>query len=117
MAIPRIGTTRDKAFVSSVKSDLRNVVTAEEACLAHDTTYTTTAALVSAGRVAVAVSTGASLADGAVDGQGWSATASDSYLVATKTCTVWVGWDTRSPPRVRGRRPATRRSAARRLDG
>ncbi|GAC1694350.1 MAG: hypothetical protein NVS9B3_12580 [Gemmatimonadaceae bacterium] len=89
IAIPKFGTTRDKAYVSSMKSDLRNMVTAEEAYFSDYSTYTTTADLIAAGRAAP--SAGVTFTDGAVDGQGWSATANDSYLPTTKTCTIWVG--------------------------
>ncbi|GAC1682455.1 MAG: hypothetical protein NVS9B3_00060 [Gemmatimonadaceae bacterium] len=89
IAIPKFANTKEKAYVSSMKSDLRNMVTAEEAYFSDYSTYTTTAAIIAAGRANA--SAGVTFADGAVDGQGWSATSTDSYVAATKTCTIWVG--------------------------
>ena len=40
IAIPKFGNTKEKAFIASMKSDLRNLVTAEEAYFADSTAYT-----------------------------------------------------------------------------
>ena len=42
IAIPKFANTKEKAYVAAEKSDLRNLVTAEEAYFADHTTYTTT---------------------------------------------------------------------------
>ncbi|HXL33923.1 MAG TPA: prepilin-type N-terminal cleavage/methylation domain-containing protein [Gemmatimonadales bacterium] len=39
IAIPKFGNTKEKAYIASMKSDLRNLVTAEEAYFADSTAY------------------------------------------------------------------------------
>ncbi len=41
IAIPKFSNTKEKAYMAAMKSDLRNIVTAEEAFFADNTTYTT----------------------------------------------------------------------------
>lgn len=40
IAIPKFSNTKEKAYIASMKSDLRNLVTAEEAYFADSTAYT-----------------------------------------------------------------------------
>ncbi len=40
IAIPKFSNTKEKAYMAAMKSDLRNLVTAEEAYFADNTTYT-----------------------------------------------------------------------------
>ncbi len=40
IAIPKFGNTKEKAYIASMKSDLRNLVTAEEAYFSDSTAYT-----------------------------------------------------------------------------
>src|SRR5689334_4622836 len=40
IAIPKFANTKEKAFITSMKSDLRNLVTAEEAYFADSVAYT-----------------------------------------------------------------------------
>src|SRR5438552_12243992 len=42
IAIPKFANTKEKAYLASMKSDLRNLVTAEEAYFADSIKYTTT---------------------------------------------------------------------------
>src|SRR5438128_12340213 len=39
IAIPKFANTKEKAYIASMKSDLRNMVTAEEAYFADSVTY------------------------------------------------------------------------------
>ncbi len=41
IAIPKFAATKDKAYIASLKSDLRNLVTAEEAFFADSVKYVT----------------------------------------------------------------------------
>jgi len=41
IAIPKFANTKEKAYIASMKSDLRNLVTAEEAYFADSVKYTT----------------------------------------------------------------------------
>src|SRR5437879_10031559 len=45
IAIPKFSNTKEKAYVASMKSDLRNLATAEEAFFYDSTKYTTNFAL------------------------------------------------------------------------
>src|SRR6478736_3621931 len=46
IAIPKFANTKSKAYVTAMKSDLRNLVTAEEAFFSDSTYYTTATRLV-----------------------------------------------------------------------
>ncbi len=41
IAIPKFSNTKEKAYMAAMTSDLRNLITAEEAYFADNTTYTT----------------------------------------------------------------------------
>ena len=41
IAIPKFANTKEKAYLASMKSDLRNLITAEEAYFGDYTAYTT----------------------------------------------------------------------------
>ncbi|MCZ6916719.1 MAG: prepilin-type N-terminal cleavage/methylation domain-containing protein [Gemmatimonadetes bacterium] len=41
IAIPKFGKTKENAYIASMKSDLRNLVTAQETYFTDNTTYTT----------------------------------------------------------------------------
>src|SRR5213075_373646 len=47
IAIPKFANTKEKAYLASMKSDLRNMATAEEAFFSDSTYYTTATTLVS----------------------------------------------------------------------
>jgi len=85
IAIPKFGATKNKAYVAAMKSDLRNLVTAEELYFADNVQYTTTPPAstysVSAG-VTVTIAVGA---------QGWAATANHSGLNPPKPCYIIGG--------------------------
>jgi prepilin-type N-terminal cleavage/methylation domain-containing protein len=89
IAIPRFATTKDKAYIAAMKSDLRNLVTAEEAYFSDNVTYTT-----STTNMGYAPSTGVTVTVGAASGTGWSATAKHSGT--SKTCGIYIGGAT--PP-------------------
>ena len=100
IAIPKFASTKQKAYTASMKTDLRNLVTAEEAFFSDNTTYTNaTASLstsfhVSAGNAITFVGAGAT---------GWSATATNSYVPTTATghiCGVWVGGAASQPSSI-----------------
>jgi prepilin-type N-terminal cleavage/methylation domain-containing protein len=91
IAIPKFANTKEKAYVASMKSDLRNLVTVEEAYLAEHRTYTTS--LVSVGlqqsaRVTVTIQ--------AATASGWDATA--VHNGTTITCAVFYGNVTPTAP-------------------
>ncbi len=101
IAIPKFANTKEKATLASMKSDLRNMVTAEEGFFSDNQTYSTTlgatqvnTALGGAcgGTVAFKESSGNVLVVGACTSAGWNATVTNPSLQgAIKTCGVYVG--------------------------
>jgi prepilin-type N-terminal cleavage/methylation domain-containing protein len=84
IAIPRFGSTKDKAYVTAMRSDLRNLVTAQEGYFSSFSSYTSSnSALNFSSSAAVTVTIGT------VDSSGWNATARHS--ATAKTCGVFMG--------------------------
>jgi prepilin-type N-terminal cleavage/methylation domain-containing protein len=99
IAIPKFANTKEKAVVASMKSDLRNLVTAQEAFFSDNqdyaggtykgdgTVYTQTNGLAGAGRLAF-------------NAAGWKATATNPAVPAASvpsTCGVYVGVAANAP--------------------
>jgi len=85
IAIPKFANTKEKAYITAMKSDLRNLVTAEEAYFADWSTYTSALATTSYRN-----STGVVL--GAITPTTGGFAASVSYPGGTtKTCQITVG--------------------------
>jgi len=84
IAIPKFANTKEKAYIAAMKSDLRNLVTAEESYFADNTTYST-----SLTTAQYQPSAGVTVAIGVATGTGWSATA--THNGTTKTCAIFVG--------------------------
>src|SRR2546426_11477263 len=79
IAIPKCANTKAKAYIASMKSDLRNLVTAEEAYFADSVKYTATTActsLQSAGALRFRLSSPTSLSSDrlAAGNGGWAVT-------------------------------------------
>jgi prepilin-type N-terminal cleavage/methylation domain-containing protein len=83
IAIPKFANTKEKAYIAAMKSDLRNLVTAEESYFADNVTYTTNLG------TAFTASTGVTVTIGSATGTGWAASA--SHNATTKTCQIAVG--------------------------
>jgi type IV pilus assembly protein PilA len=91
IAIPKFASTKQKAYTASMKTDLRNLVTAEEAYFSDNTTYAGATASLS---TSFHVSAGNAVAFVSNSGTGWSATATNTFVPATASghiCGVWVG--------------------------
>ena len=87
IAIPKFANTKSKAYVTAMKSDLRNLVTAEEAFFSDSTYYTDASTLV--GRNAYKNSSGVGV-PAVITGAGyWTATVTHSQL-AGATCGIGV---------------------------
>ena len=86
IAIPKFANTKEKAYIASMKSDLRNLITAEEAYFADSVKYTTT---VGAGGVLFNVTTGNNNPTLALTADGWTGTISN--INTTKTCAIFIG--------------------------
>ena len=84
IAIPRFASVKDKAYVATMKSDLRNLVTNQEAYLADYAAYSATLPA-----LGFTPSTGVTIVIGTSNATGWNATA--TYNATTKTCGIFVG--------------------------
>jgi prepilin-type N-terminal cleavage/methylation domain-containing protein len=111
IAIPKFANTKEKAYIASMKSDLRNLVTAEEAYFADSLKYGTNVACSTPstpGTVAFCTTTGNTLGSltigssqggqgqgqgqgqqGQGGGGGW--TASITNVNTTKSCAIYMG--------------------------
>jgi prepilin-type N-terminal cleavage/methylation domain-containing protein len=83
IAIPKFANTKEKAYLTQMKSDLRNLVTAEEAYFADSIKYTTNLGTM------YRTSTGVVGPTIALTGDGWTATV--SHTTTTRTCAVYAG--------------------------
>jgi len=89
IAIPKFANTKEKAYIASMKSDLRNLITAEEAYFADSVKYTSnlgTAYATTSGVVGPTITT---TADGF--------TANVSHTTTLKTCSIYVGSSSLTP--------------------
>jgi len=89
IAIPRFGGAKERAHVAAMRSDLRNLITAEESYRSTAQAYTT-----NLGAMQVTPSSGVTITVGAADSTGWSAIA--THTATTKTCAIYMG--TATPP-------------------
>jgi len=91
IAIPKFATTKDKAKLASVKTDVRNYMTAEEAYFSDNATYGDAAQLAGVGYNFTFSSGNASTASGAT-AAGYNVTVTNASISAGfKSCTVTVG--------------------------
>ena len=84
IAIPKFTSTREKAYVSAMKSDLRNLSNQEELYYADNYTYSTSLTaveLVESDRVTVTIGEGSTT--------GWSATA--AHTSTGLSCAIYYG--------------------------
>jgi prepilin-type N-terminal cleavage/methylation domain-containing protein len=104
IAIPKFANTKEKAYLASMKSDLRNMATTEEAYFADFQTYVSGNASNVGGSTAslngFVPSAGVTVTAAATGGTGWSATSGHSGT--TKTCAIFVGVSAVSPATVEG---------------
>ena len=84
IAIPKFANTKEKAFLATMKSDLRNLVTAQESYLGDNNTYAGTTA-----NLNYQTSAGVTVIIGAATASGWNATA--SYNGSPRTCGIFYG--------------------------
>ena len=92
IAIPKFANTKAKAYIASMKSDLRNLVTAEEAYFADSVKYSNTTSCTNPatpGTVNFCVTQGNTLGGPTVAAGGWSATMTNVNLPGI-TCAIFV---------------------------
>ena len=111
IAIPKFVNTKEKAVVASMKSDLRNLVTAQEAFFSDNqdyagggpyigdgTQYTQANGVGGAGTLAFTPSANNTIVVTYVDAAGWSATGTNPAVTGVpNTCGVYVGAVGNSP--------------------
>ena len=85
IAIPKFASTKQKAYMAAMKSDLRNLVTAEEGYFADNQAFSTSLAAIN-----FAPSQNVTIGTITLGVTGWKATATHA-LVVGKTCQVQVG--------------------------
>jgi len=88
IAIPKFASTKQKAYMAAMKSDLKNFVTAEESYFADFNTYGTYGQVNGAGLFTT--TTDVTMATGVNTATGFNATATHA-AAAGKTCGVYVG--------------------------
>ena len=87
IAIPKFANTKEKAYVASMKSDLRNLITAQEAYFSdNNSNY---AAAISNLGTNYKASTGITVTLNTVTNTGWKASATSNST--NKTCTIELG--------------------------
>lgn len=94
IAIPKFGNSKERAIISQMKSDLRNMVTAQESYLSDAQTYyngpipSVALAYGPSGTVAIVLS--------GVTNTGWAAEASNP--ATARTCSIFIGTAAPPPP-------------------
>jgi prepilin-type N-terminal cleavage/methylation domain-containing protein len=112
IAIPKFAATKEKAYLASMKSDLKNLATAQEAYFADNFVYMAGVAS-NVGGVGTPLPTGCAAANclftpsagvtitAALGGNpGWTATA--THQQTTKTCAIFLGDNVTAPATVEG---------------
>jgi prepilin-type N-terminal cleavage/methylation domain-containing protein len=87
IAIPKFANTKEKAYVASMKSDLRNLITAQEAYFSdNNSNYAASTAALGTN---YKPSTGVTVTLSSVTNTGWQATAAQQNTA--KTCALSLG--------------------------
>ena len=105
IAIPKFANTKQKAIVASMKSDLRNMVTAQEAFFSDNNDYAGATSAVAqvngtggAGKVTFVPSTGNVLVLTYINASGWKATMTNPAVTGVPTnCGIYTGPAANSP--------------------
>lgn len=89
IAIPKFSSTKEKAYIASMKSDLKNLATSEEAYYSDKNTYSTDTSALNFN-----TSTGNSLVINTGSTTGWSATITNARVTSIASCKIGSGTDT-----------------------
>jgi len=101
IAIPKFANTKEKAYIASMKSDLRNLVTAEEAYFSDSTKYSgSTAFTPTPGSAPFCDTTGNTLSGLATTTDGWKSNVKNA--LTSKTCAIFIGSTSNSPATKEG---------------
>jgi prepilin-type N-terminal cleavage/methylation domain-containing protein len=88
IAIPKFSTTKEKAILTTMKGDLRNLATSQEAYISDNLTYYP--GPVPSAALTYNPSQGVAVALSSVTASGWAATATSPGRT-TWTCAIFVG--------------------------
>ena len=87
IAIPKFANTKEKAYIASMKSDLRNLITAQEAYFSdNNSNYASSTGAMGTNFHA---SSGVTVTLGSVTNTGWQATA--THTSTPRVCTITLG--------------------------
>ena len=104
IAIPKFANTKEKAYLASMKSDLRNMATTQESYFADYQIYIGgTANNTTAGTSSIygfVPSAGVTVTAVATGGTGWNSTS--AHTATTKTCSIFVNVAPLAPALVEG---------------
>ncbi len=90
IAIPKFASTKEKAYVASMKSDLRNLATSEEAYFSDKNVYTTVNT-----NMNFTPSTGNAITiTSSNPATGWHAVATNPRVTSVASCQIGIGTDT-----------------------
>ena len=89
VAIPKFSGTKGRAYLATVKSDLKNFASAQESYY-YDNGFYYSGAVPNAAALSYSPSSGVNVTVTAADVAGWAATASHSTMPTT-TCAIFVG--------------------------
>ena len=95
IAIPKYQYTKSKAYAATMKTDLRNLATAQEAYYYTNEIYTT-----DVNTLAFATSSGVTITIPEATAQGWSAVATHPLLLGMSKCALFFGSATPVAPAV-----------------
>jgi prepilin-type N-terminal cleavage/methylation domain-containing protein len=87
IAIPKFASTKEKSYLATMKSDLRNLVVAQEGYLADSATYYS--GVIPGAALGYRPSTGTTVTIVSATANGWQATA--TYGGTTRTCAIFYG--------------------------
>jgi type IV pilus assembly protein PilA len=93
IAIPKFATTKDKAKLASIKTDLRNLMTAQEAYFSDYSTYANGVATIQAAPYNFSFSSGNVATGITALASGWTAAVNNTSIStgSTNSCQVQVG--------------------------
>jgi prepilin-type N-terminal cleavage/methylation domain-containing protein len=87
IAIPKFASTKEKAYITAMRSDLRNMMTAQESYFSDYSLYTTQTGNLKG----FSQTTGVHVVVGEANGAGWWASSTHNSLAASQTCEIAVG--------------------------
>ncbi len=86
IAIPKYNSTREKSFIATMKSDLKNLATYQE--IHHDVSFTYSTSL---STLEMVETSGVTITINEATGGGWAATAVHAGLEASEHCGIYQG--------------------------